>query len=158
MCEYCKKFNVPFEDLALGDIFILQSAQYSYVGDGAPYSVPLRYCPACGSALKQMSETKPPYPIASNVSVGSVVMTKHGFDIGLVGEVRHGRPTRIFARYGRCSMPPDKCPEWGWSESTNWYDTGVKMSFQEWKDLSFKTDAAQFCDYWRKRLHMEERL
>ena len=39
--------------MELGDVFITQSAKYTYEGGGREYSVPLNFCPMCGRKLKE---------------------------------------------------------------------------------------------------------
>lgn len=157
MCKYCEKYSVPRQNLELGDIFILQGAQYTFVGDGKPYSIPLNYCPSCGEKLIKHSSRgksiyKSPFPVANNVSVGSIVITQRCLDIGFVAEATNGRPSKIISRYNEYHIPYGEFPLFGGIEMVDWYDTGIRMSLEEWKDLSDKYDAEGFYDYWRTRL------
>lgn len=51
MCKFCQNYDKETYEMELGDVFITQSAKYTYEGDGREYSVPLNFCPACGRAL-----------------------------------------------------------------------------------------------------------
>ena len=59
MCQFCQNYDKNLSDMELGDVFITQSAKYTYEGDGREYSVPLNFCPMCGRELKErdMHET-----------------------------------------------------------------------------------------------------
>lgn len=96
-----------------------------------------------------------PYKVADSVSVGSVVITRNCLDVGLVAETYLGEPKRILARYSELHEPADECAQYGGTNVVNWYDTGIIMSIQEWKDLSREYDAAGFNKYWRTRLHIK---
>lgn len=86
--------------------------------------------------------------------MGSVVITRNGFDIGLVAKTLHGKPVKILARYSDYHTPPDECPQYGGIESVNWYDTGIRMSLEQWKVLSTENDCDGFYRYWRTRLKL----
>lgn len=51
MCKFCQNYDKSDSEMRTGDVFITQSAKYTYVGDGREYHIPLRFCPACGRAL-----------------------------------------------------------------------------------------------------------
>lgn len=51
MCIYCENENIKASDLKLNDLFIVTSAQYTYVGDGELHYMPLHFCPNCGEKL-----------------------------------------------------------------------------------------------------------
>lgn len=51
MCIYCENYKKHPSELKLGDIFVISLAKYTEVGDGAPYSIPMNYCPVCGEKL-----------------------------------------------------------------------------------------------------------
>lgn len=51
MCIYCENYKKHPSELNLGDVFIIYPAKYTKDGDGAPYSIPMNYCPACGEEL-----------------------------------------------------------------------------------------------------------
>lgn len=53
MCKYCEKYSAKAEERELGDIFIVEPAMYTYVGDGFLYVVPMNYCPNCGRKLRK---------------------------------------------------------------------------------------------------------
>lgn len=99
------------------------------------------------------------YPVADHVSVGSIVMTKNCLDIGYVSEVSEGKPIRILSRYEE--YPPYRVGNNAWAEyggvnAVRWYDTGIKMSLEEWKKLSKKSDASEFYAYWIDLLRIED--
>ena len=126
----------------------------------------------CRSSLQMENEMKPtidyitlkipilrfkraekfPYPVADNVSVGSVVVTDSYLSIGLVAEVKDGKPTEIYSMYNRFHVPTWECPKIGGVNLLTWYDTGIKMSLQDWKFLSLSTNAMGFHEYWKARL------
>lgn len=139
--DWCIKNNIPFEDF-----------HYSVCTEAQELILL--------AILDKLSQPKQPtpksYPIANNVSIGSVVITKNCLDVGLVAEVLHGRPMKIFGRYSPCHEPSDECPQYGGIHAVNWYDTGIHMSFDEWKELSHKNDANGFFDYWRTRLQIKK--
>ncbi len=94
----------------------------------------------------------PSYPIANNVCVGRVVFTKDCLNVGIVAESRAGQPTKIYSRFYRLCDNED-CPEYGAIDKVHWYDTGIDMAFQQWKQLAFDTkDAEGFYQYWRDKL------
>lgn len=97
------------------------------------------------------------YGIADNVSVGSVVMTKSCFDIGLVAKQRDGMPVTIFSRFSEFDSLDDP-PRYGAVDAVVWYDTGIIMTEQEWKELSRSMSAIQFYGYWRQRLGIEDKI
>ncbi len=92
------------------------------------------------------------YPIANNVCVGRVVVTKNCLDVGIVAESRAGQPTKIYSRfYWLCD--DEYCPEYGAIDKVRWYDTGIDMTFRQWKQLAIDTkDAEGFYRYWRDKL------
>lgn len=95
------------------------------------------------------------YQIADSVAIGDVVMTRNCLDVGLVAEVNAGKPTKILARDSGNSfdgMPP----QYGGINSSTWYNTGVRMSFEDWEKLSRSTDAVEFYQYWRTRLRIKD--
>lgn len=102
-------------------------------------------------AMNRGNDTKTfKFPEANDVYVGSVVCTENCLDIGLVGGVFNGRPTKVFSRFVKYD---DNLKEYGTSDKTQWYDTGVHMTISEWKKLAYDTkDAAGFYGYWRRRL------
>lgn len=51
MCIYCENYAKRGDELKLGDVFLLEPARFSIVGDGRPYTIPFRYCSACGRDL-----------------------------------------------------------------------------------------------------------
>lgn len=96
---------------------------------------------------------KPQYPAANSISVGSIVMTKNCLDVGIVGAVSNGRPTKVYARYNPYSANESGFPQYGGADTTDWYDTGYKMTMEQWKLLAIeKKDAMGFYQYWRDRL------
>ena len=110
---------------------------------------------------KCKNKKEDPCPIADHVSVGSIIITKHGWDIGFVARVSEGKPTRILSRYHE--NPPSGANNAAWAEfnvndGIQWYDTGVKISFREWKELSEKFDASEFYSYWESRLQILEEM
>lgn len=95
------------------------------------------------------------FRIADNVSVGSVVITQHAWDIGLVANVTDGLPSEIFARYTRydkCGV----CGKYGGVSTIRWYDTGIKMSLPEWIELSKQLEPCEWYEYWLSRLGIEQ--
>lgn len=96
------------------------------------------------------------YRIAENVEVGQVVFTKNGFDFGLVAEVKNGKPRRVYSRFAGYRDYPygEGYPEYGGVNSIVWYDSGIKLSIQEWLDLGMNNDAKGFQSYWRERIHV----
>lgn len=95
------------------------------------------------------------YQVADRFAVGDVVMTRNLLDIGLVAEVDGGRPAKILARDSGC-LPGDVPPQYGGINNITWYHTGVRMSPEDWKNLSRNTDAAGFYRYWHTKLHIKD--
>lgn len=53
MCEYCKNFSKRGSELELNDIFLVEPAKYTVVGDGALYRIPMNFCSNCGRELRK---------------------------------------------------------------------------------------------------------
>lgn len=90
------------------------------------------------------------FPEAAQVHVGSVVITENMYDVGLVKEEENGIPTAIYSRYNRLYGGKQ---EYGGVTTITWYDTGIRMSVDEWRRLSEDCkDAGTFYRYWEARL------
>lgn len=108
---------------------------------------------------KCKNKKEDPYPIADHVSVGSVIITKHGWDIGFVAKTSKGKATRILSiyhEYPSTGTNSNVWAEFNVNDGVQWYDTGVKISFREWKELAEKFDASEFYSYWRSRLQIKD--
>ena len=53
MCDFCKNYNVKPYELELGDIIIVASARYTFIGDGHEHGIPMNFCPNCGEKIKE---------------------------------------------------------------------------------------------------------
>lgn len=97
---------------------------------------------------------KPPHNLVrNNARVGMIVYTNHCLDVGIVAEVKDGVPTKIYARYETCLFPHCYFPEYGAIDTINWYDSGIEMTIDEWKQLSISTkDAGAFWQYWKDKI------
>lgn len=136
--DWCVKNNISFEDFHYS---VCTEAQelilLAVIGGQSQFNKP----------VKKMA-----FPLADNVSVGSVVITKDCLDVGLVAEVFQGKPKKILSRYNEFHDSNDECPQYGNVKGIDWFDTGVRMSLQEWIDLSRDTkDAEGFYKYWWKK-------
>lgn len=100
--------------------------------------------------FSKKSEQK--YPIADNVRVGSVVMTRNCLDIGWVASIDRGKPKTIYSRYYKSDDCKDECPKYGGVDEVTWYDTGVWMTFKDWLRLSEQYNAKGFNNYWKEKL------
>lgn len=89
------------------------------------------------------------FPIADNVGFGSIVITRHGWDVGFVLETLEGSPIKILSRY--TGIHPT--PLYG-GRNIAWYDTGERMTLPEWMELGVRTDATGFHNYWKERLRL----
>ena len=56
-CKYCENYDKNPDDWKPGDIIIVEQQSYTYVGDGFPYPVPMRYCQNCGDKLIKPKES-----------------------------------------------------------------------------------------------------
>lgn len=85
-----------------------------------------------------------------------VVTTENLYDIGLVKNVKSGIPIEVWSRYDQ-RYGGEK--QYGGVTTVVWYDTGIKMTVEEWKYLSVKTrDASGFYQYWKDRLKRTRRI
>ncbi len=109
--------------------------------------------------LQKLRPTKPdrvhtsttPYPIADNVTVGSIVVTKFCWSIGIVGEVYQGEPVTVYGMYDKYDR---ECSRFG--PGNEWYDTGFHMTWREWEKLCVDVeDAKGFHQYWGYRLQTD---
>lgn len=50
-CNYCANFHKYPKTWELGDMILVDSQKYTFVGDGKLYNVPFRYCQNCGARL-----------------------------------------------------------------------------------------------------------
>lgn len=139
--DWCIKNDIPFEDF-----------HYSVCTEAQEL---ILLAVLGGQSQFEKTAHKFPYPIADNVSVGSVVITNRCLDVGLVAETICGKPVKIYGRYSKFHEPTNECPQYGGVDTVTWYDTGIHMSFQEWKNLSYENDAERFHKYWQARLQME---
>lgn len=97
-----------------------------------------------------LSSSPIPYPIANNVSIGSIVITKSCLDVGFVSKVSGKKPAEILSRKNEYS---DDCLLYGGINHVTWYDTGIIMTYEQWKALAIETkDASGFYQYWHNEL------
>ena len=54
MCDFCKNYNAKPSELELGDIIIVASARYTFIGDGHEHGIPMNFCPNCGEKIKEL--------------------------------------------------------------------------------------------------------
>lgn len=96
------------------------------------------------------------YPIADNARVGSIVVTRRCWDVGIVASVSaDGVPTKIYARFYE-GVLESKALQYGGIDDVTWYDTGIRISISEWANLSSEMGAGDFCNYWRERLNLNK--
>ncbi len=98
--------------------------------------------------IREHRDTHKELPIADNVKKGSIVITERALDIGIVGEVKDGKPLMIYSRpscYGES--------QYGGIDSVIWYDTRICMSMEDWRQIAYDAkDAHGFYKYWHNRL------
>ena len=94
------------------------------------------------------------YPIANNVSPGSIVTTEHFLDIGFVYQTDNRKPLNILSRCDKKTICRHKgmYPQYGGINTVTWYDTGINISLEEWIFISDDYDAKGFYEYWINRI------
>ena len=74
--------------------------------------------------------------------VYEVVCTKNYLDVGLLIEKNYKlKPKRVLARASAYSSKPE--PEYGGVETATWVNTGVFLSKDEWKNISYNKATSQ---------------
>lgn len=110
--------------------------------------------------FKNLLWHKEGFPVAIPAEVGMVVVTQHGYDIGLVAKVSlGGHAEKVYAMYDvlyTLYVGRDEFPEYSTPLGIIWFDTGVRMTKDEWKQLSVELgDACSFHKYWEKKLGLK---
>lgn len=73
--------------------------------------------------------------------VYEVVCTKSYLDVGLLIEKYKSKPKRVLSRASTYSSNPE--PEYGGVETLKWVNTGVFLSKDEWKKISYNKGTKQ---------------
>lgn len=54
LCEFCENHWKKISQLFIDEVFIVQPAKYTRMGDSEEFPVPLNFCPACGEKLEEV--------------------------------------------------------------------------------------------------------
>lgn len=69
----------------------------------------------------------------TSFSVGEVVTTKCGFDLGIVATDCDSEFPTVYGRFAKHQILDFVPPTYG--GETNWYKTGIKVSMNDWKSM-----------------------
>lgn len=152
-CDRCGKyFDMPDEySDKLNPIGIIL---VNWFGSDMP-STRIDLCKDCMDELQEW--IRPQYtinmrfPLAEHVKPGTVIISKDALDIGWVVRTEARKPVEIYAGINILDTATfSHYPV----NVTKWYATNIRMSRDEWRQLSLKylNDSSGWHHYWQRRL------